>query len=126
MSDRFCDILKSKPEEILGETEHFSILFEPKPVSEGHCIIITKQHRVDAFEVSSEEWADFGNAIAVAKELAQKSNPDGYNIGVNCGEAAGQSQFHFHAHFIPRYKGDVPNPIGGVRNILNNNILPKL
>lgn len=126
MSDRFCEILKSKSEEILGETDHFSILYEPMPVSKGHCLIVTKQHRGDAFELTQEEWSDFGNAIALAKRLAEQHNPDGYNIGTNCGKSAGQSQFHFHAHFMPRYGGDVSNPIGGIRNILSNNIPPKL
>lgn len=125
MTDVFCDILIAKREEVLGETKYFSILHEPRPVSPGHSIIITKRHAQDAFELNAEEWSDFGAALVLAKELAQVGNPDGYNIGMNCGASAGQSQFHFHAHFIPRYVGDVPNPLGGVRNILGNSIPPK-
>jgi diadenosine tetraphosphate (Ap4A) HIT family hydrolase len=45
--------------------------------------------------------------------------PDGYNIGVNVGAAAGQSRIHVHAHLIPRYVGDVPNPAGGIRRVLS-------
>ena len=50
--------------------------------------------------------------------LDKKYSPDGYNIGMNCGEAAGQSVMHVHVHLIPRYVGDVKNPRGGVRGII--------
>lgn len=53
------------------------------------------------------------------KNILQKEfSPDGFNIGVNVGEAAGQSVFHVHMHLIPRYKGDVANPKGGVRGVI--------
>ena len=53
------------------------------------------------------------------KEFLQKEyNPDGFNLGVNCGETAGQTVFHAHIHVIPRYKGDVPNPRGGIRHVI--------
>lgn len=44
--------------------------------------------------------------------------PDGYNIGINCGEAAGQTIFHVHVHLIPRYNGDMVDPCGGVRGVI--------
>lgn len=125
MQDVFCDIFNSNTEAFLGETEHFVIFDEPRPVSKGHCLIVTKIHRQDAFEVTAEEWADFGKAINLAKSLVSNHNPDGYNIGTNCGEYAGQSQFHFHVHLIPRYKGDVANPRGGIRNLMGNAVAPK-
>lgn len=50
--------------------------------------------------------------------LDEKYAPDGYNIGMNCKEAAGQSVMHVHVHLIPRYKGDVDNPRGGVRGVI--------
>jgi ATP adenylyltransferase len=53
------------------------------------------------------------------KEIIQEHfKPQGFNIGANCGDAAGQTVFHAHIHVIPRYTGDVPNPRGGVRNII--------
>ncbi|HJJ71894.1 MAG TPA: HIT family protein, partial [Methanocorpusculum sp.] len=57
--------------------------------------------------------------ISEAKQmLDEKFSPDGYNIGINCGEAAGQTIFHVHVHLIPRYTGDVENPRGGVRGVI--------
>lgn len=58
--------------------------------------------------------------IDIAKNLIEKDHkPDGYNIGMNCGETAGQTVFHFHCHIIPRYKGDMENPRGGVRHCVS-------
>lgn len=50
--------------------------------------------------------------------IAVRFSPDGFNVGVNCGEAAGQSVWHAHIHVIPRYTGDTPNPRGGVRHVI--------
>lgn len=67
----------------------------------------------------AEEYTDAFNLVRQVKELLQKQfEPQGFNIGVNCGEAAGQTVFHAHIHIIPRYAGDVPNPRGGVRHII--------
>ena len=54
----------------------------------------------------------------VKQKVDERFHPDGYNIGINVNEAAGQSVFHCHVHLIPRYKGDVPNPKGGVRGVI--------
>jgi diadenosine tetraphosphate (Ap4A) HIT family hydrolase len=54
----------------------------------------------------------------IKKLLDKKFNPDGYNIGMNCGEAAGQTVMHCHIHIIPRYNGDCENPRGGVRGVI--------
>ena len=52
------------------------------------------------------------------RKIDERYHPDGYNVGININEAAGQSVFHCHMHIIPRYKGDVPNPKGGVRGVI--------
>lgn len=54
------------------------------------------------------------------KYIDKKYNPDGYNVGLNCGESAGQSVMHIHMHLVPRYKGDVDDPCGGVRGVIPN------
>jgi len=60
----------------------------------------------------------FNMVDEVKRILDDRFHPDGYNIGVNIGETAGQSIFHVHLHLIPRYSGDVPNPRGGVRGVI--------
>jgi diadenosine tetraphosphate (Ap4A) HIT family hydrolase len=69
--------------------------------------------------MTADEYADVFNLVRQVKDIIHEQfRPDGFNIGVNCGEAAGQSVFHAHIHIIPRYIGDVSNPRGGVRNII--------
>lgn len=103
----------------IGETEHFFLIRDGFPVSPGHTLIISKTLRVDYFELTSDEKADLDNAISLARSLVEAEfSPDGYNIGMNCGESAGQTVFHFHCHLIPRYAGDMENPRGGVRHVI--------
>ena len=76
-------------------------------------------HKKDETIYVKEEKQDMINlAESVRIIIDEKYHPDGYNLGVNVGEAAGQSIFHVHMHVIPRYKGDVPNPRGGVRGVI--------
>lgn len=56
----------------------------------------------------------------VKEIISEKFNPDGFNIGINIGEKAGQTINHVHIHLIPRYKGDVEEPRGGVRGVIPN------
>jgi diadenosine tetraphosphate (Ap4A) HIT family hydrolase len=98
---------------------HFFIIKDGFPVSPGHILIISKNIKKDFFNLSREEKNELTVMIDKAKELIeQEYNPDAYNIGMNCGEAAGQTVFHFHCHVIPRYKGDMQNPRGGVRGVI--------
>src|SRR5690606_417313 len=95
----------------IGETDHFFLMPDGFTVSPGHTLIITKELRADYFSLTLDEKSDLDNAIQLAKELIEKDHlPDGYNIGMNCGEAAGQTVFHFHCHVIPRYVGDMDDP----------------
>ncbi len=88
-------------------------------VSPGHSLVIPRRHVAEFFDLTSEEVAACMDLISQEKKLLdQEFKPDGYNIGVNVGAAAGQSIFHVHIHIIPRYKGDVENPQGGVRHVL--------
>jgi diadenosine tetraphosphate (Ap4A) HIT family hydrolase len=111
----FCHLDRS----ILAETKHSFAFLDNFPVSNGHTLVIPKRHVVSIWEMTTEEYMDVFNLLRQVKDLLQKQfRPQGFNIGVNCGEAAGQSVFHAHIHLIPRYIGDVPNPRGGVRNII--------
>lgn len=88
------------------------------PVNEGHLLIIPKRHVASFFECTAEEVLAIYKLLHEGEKLINKQlNPDGYNIGINIGEDSGQSIFHVHVHLIPRYKGDVENPKGGIRNL---------
>lgn len=87
--------------------------------SPGHTLVIPKRHVSSFFDLTPEEIKACMELITEERKLLDaEHNPDGYNIGVNIGPAAGQSILHAHIHVIPRYKGDVENPQGGVRHVL--------
>lgn len=95
--------------------------FDEFPVSKGHILIISKRHATTFFDLTKEEQISLITLLNECKEyIDKKYNPDGYNFGLNCGEFAGQSVMHVHMHLIPRYKGDVSNPRGGIRGIIPN------
>jgi diadenosine tetraphosphate (Ap4A) HIT family hydrolase/HKD family nuclease len=94
-------------------------LWDQFPVSPGHALIIPRRHVTSWFEATAEERNEMMGAVAEARTaIEQVHQPDGYNLGVNVGEAAGQTIFHLHVHVIPRYHGDVPAPRGGVRHVI--------
>jgi len=110
------DFLSIPDNSILYRNDHFFIIEDAYPVSLGHLLIISNVVRQDYFSLTDEERYSLVDTIEVAKSLVlAKYKPDGFNIGMNCGAAAGQTVFHFHCHLIPRYKGDMENPRGGVR-----------
>lgn len=90
------------------------------PVSEGHLLIIPKRHTIDYFSLTEVEKQDVDKLIQMlrTKILENDSAVTGFNIGINCGESAGQTIFHCHIHLIPRREGDTPNPRGGVRGVI--------
>ncbi len=89
------------------------------PVSLGHALLVPKRHVADWFSATPEEQADLLLGISRAREEIEKLHqPHGYNIGINIDEAAGQTVPHLHVHIIPRYRGDVTDPRGGVRYVI--------
>ena len=91
-------------------------------VSPGHSVVIPNRHVASFFELTPEEVTACMDLIREEKKLIDEEfKPDGYNIGVNVGPAAGQSIHHVHIHIIPRYEGDVENPQGGVRHVIPKN-----
>src|SRR5688500_13807981 len=106
-------------QDILYRDEYFFVIKDRFPVSPGHCLIISNELKADYFGLSSEEKQHLSTVIDLTKSLITKEHtPDGYNIGMNCGEAAGQTVMHFHCHVIPRYKGDMDDPRGGIRHCI--------
>ena len=118
--DNNCPFCKAESERDIIASSSLSVaFFDGFPVSPGHALIIPKRHVASFFDLSKEEQQDLLNlADRVKRILEERYHPDGYNIGINVGEAAGQSIFHVHMHLIPRYKGDVSNPRGGVRGVI--------
>ncbi len=118
MSDCFfCKCLDEKNYEL--ENEYAIARYDDFPVNKGHLEVITKRHIKDWWETTPEEKLAIFELLDKAKEIIEsKYNPDGYNIGMNLGESAGQTVMHLHVHLIPRYVGDVANPRGGVRGVI--------
>ena len=118
MSDCFfCKCLSNK--DYILENDYAFAKFDDFPVSNGHIEIIPKRHIKSWWDTTLEEKNDIFSLLdKVKKILDEKYHPDAYNIGMNLGEEAGQSIMHLHVHLIPRYKGDVENPRGGVRGII--------
>ncbi len=86
------------------------------PVSPGHTLVVPKRHESDVFLLSGDEQRALLELVGVVREkLTRELSPDGFNIGINVGAAAGQTVAHAHVHVIPRRKGDVEDPRGGVR-----------
>ena len=111
----FCRLNRST----LAETKLSLACLDSFPVSKGHTLVIPKRHVVSLWEMTTEEYTDAFALVRQVKDVLQEQfHPQGFNVGVNCGHAAGQSVFHAHIHLIPRYTGDVSNPRGGVRNII--------
>ena len=121
MQDIDC-IFCSEPEtEVLCENELARAFYDKYPVSEGHVLVTPKRHAETYFEAAPEELAAINDLVFKVKGILDKKyNPDGYNIGVNVGYPAGQTIFHLHVHVIPRHKGDIDDPRGGVRCIKPN------
>lgn len=104
---------------VIKENQHAFAIYDKYPVSKGHVLIITKRHVDNFFETSIEERLAINELIDDCKKLIDEAySPDGYNIGINCGESAGQTIFHVHTHLIPRYEDDMMDPRGGVRGVI--------
>jgi len=111
----FCNYDKNQ---YILENDLAFALYDHFPVNEGHTLIIPKRHFSSFFDASEEEVLAIYDLIHKSKAIIDKKySPTGYNIGVNIGEDAGQTIMHLHIHIIPRYKGDVENPKGGVRKL---------
>jgi len=109
----FCSIQRDK---FIAHDVHTFTVRDTLPVSPGHMLILPKRHVASIFEASQEEVVSLWEALKQSRiQLLKEFSPDGFNIGINDGLASGQTILHLHIHIIPRYKGDVPDPRGGIR-----------
>ncbi len=105
--------------ELILESATAYAIFDKFPVSNGHTLIIPKKHCADYFNLTFKEQSACIFMLNKVKEIVGKRfNPDGFNVGININKTAGQTVPHVHIHLIPRYRGDVENPIGGVRGVI--------
>ena len=113
----FCNTNKEK---YVVENDLAFATFDSYPVSNHHCLIIPKRHVSNYFDLTNEEIIACNDLIKLIKqEISDKDKTvEAFNIGVNTGKIAGQSIMHCHIHLIPRRKGDVENPQGGVRSVI--------
>ena len=113
----FCEIIKNQ--NYFYENDYFVAFYDNYPVSKGHTIIIPKRHFETYFEMNDDEVKWLNIAIFDLKDILDNEyHPTSYNIGTNAGIDAGQTVMHFHMHLIPRYKGDMDDPRGGVRGVI--------
>lgn len=115
-----CPFCNPPPEEIVLANDLCYAHYDKYPVNPGHLLLIPFRHVAGFFEATDEEQAALLALGREAKRLLDDRfhHPDGYNIGVNVGTAAGQTVMHLHVHLIPRYAGDVQDPRGGVRGVI--------
>lgn len=120
--DKIRDCPFCNPEadrERIAESDSVYSIYDKFPVSNGHALIIPKNHCCDFFDLNFEQQSSCLLLLNKVKQIInEKYKPDGFNIGVNVGSSAGQTVNHVHIHLIPRYNGDVKNPEGGIRNVI--------
>jgi ATP adenylyltransferase len=116
-----CDFCEIPRERIVEENELAYAIHDAYPVTEMHTLVIPKRHTKSYFDLGRPEI----NAINLLLEATKRrtcerdKRVEGYNVGINDGEAAGQTIFHCHVHLIPRRRGDVENPRGGIRHMID-------
>ena len=114
----FCD--ENFSQHMIADFGSVYAVYDSYAVTKGHVLIIPYGHSADYFHMSPEEKIDVNvmlNKLHV-KLIKEDKTIVGFNIGINCGEVAGQTIMHSHIHLIPRRDGDVEDPIGGIRNVI--------
>jgi len=113
----FCNIEENR---VLIDSNSALAVYDGYPVTRYHTLIIPREHKPTFFELTYLEQQEVFMLLDVMRERleALDSSITGFNIGMNCGESAGQTIMHCHVHLIPRRDGDHPNPRGGVRAVI--------
>ena len=118
MSCVFCTL---PPQRIVARDLLTVTIRDAFPVSPGHTLVITRRHVESLFDATDEERRGLWAALETARtSLRSELEPDGWNVGVNDGAAAGQTVMHVHVHLIPHFAGDSANPRGGVRHVISH------
>ncbi|MEI7516691.1 MAG: HIT family protein [Betaproteobacteria bacterium] len=118
-SPKLCAFCTLPPMRVIDENATAIVIRDGFPVSPGHTLLIPKRHISSFFDLSEQERKDLLSLLDHAKQtLDDELHPQGYNIGINDGAAAGQTVPHLHVHLIPRFEGDLPDPRGGVRWVI--------
>ena len=113
----FCNL---EPSRIEDRNEFFVAIKDLYPVTEGHTLIIPSRHVESFFELTRDEEIAMLDMLSSQKEKLSQLDTSitGFNVGINDGEDAGQTIMHCHIHLIPRRKGDMESPRGGVRGVI--------
>jgi len=119
MSPKTCAFCTLPSARVIDENTTAMVIRDGYPVSPGHTLLIPKRHTGSFFDLSEHERNDLLALLNRAKWLLDAElQPQGYNIGINDGAAAGQTVPHLHVHLIPRFEGDLADPRGGVRWVI--------
>lgn len=116
-----CPFCFPKDDRVVAKYDNVMILRDGYPLNNGHLLFVPNRHVARVQDLGREEWYDI---LCLLKDFQQMAaalldpKPDGFTIGINDGEAAGQTIPHVHVHLIPRYKGDTANPRGGIRWVI--------
>ena len=115
----FCNL---DHERIISSSNFFHIIRDSFPVSDLHTLIIPKRHAETYFDLDEDETGELSKVLKIERQkiLEMDDTVKAFNIGINAGEESGQTIFHCHIHLIPRRKGDVKDPRGGVRGVIPN------
>ena len=110
-----------EPERIVARDRWFVVIRDKYPLTEGHCLIVPRRAATRFQDLKPSEKSRLIDWVGWTQGHLEKAlvpRPDGFNLGINDGEAAGQTMGQFHFHVIPRYSGDVPDPRGGIRWVI--------
>jgi diadenosine tetraphosphate (Ap4A) HIT family hydrolase len=116
-----CPFCELAPAEVWAQGRFARAFFDRYPIADGHTLVVPTRHVGSIFALPAEERAVLWELVAeVRTRLEQTHHTEAFTIGINDGQHAGQTVAHAHVHVIPRQKGDVPDPRGGVRWVIPN------
>jgi diadenosine tetraphosphate (Ap4A) HIT family hydrolase len=119
MEEKRCAFCALDPARVVIGSERAVVILDAYPVNDGHALVIPRRHVQSWFDATVDERSELIALLDLAKHYVGRRRPvDGFTIGINDGPAAGQTVPHLHVHLIPRYRGDVADPRGGVRWVI--------